>query len=483
MDLSYEAFKKGKLKVNKSKNDLSYSTFLANKEKQKQVDTEKQERVSQGLPVSVRDNRATPTIGGNIIRGAVKPFADVASNLLGGADLSNKYLGKVEGLGKIDITKSPLQKDNLKTIKKSAFTGLEIGSYASGGGAVIGAGKNAVKQTAKEFLKTGGKQLVKEGALTGGLGSVGYQGREGKINPLTVLRDTAIGGVAAPLLGAGFNKLLGKSAPKVASKVDDIEKSVVQVVDNKTGKLEYKTIPKGQLKQFDDLIDNTQSGIAGKEIDGKIYHLTAKTPKQMEERGFINSGVAKLDDIPKEQIPVKQVGSEIPTQQVAKQIEPEKITKDISSMADEIEGFDSGTFKQWSSDIRSLDMDEVTRVALGGKKTVENTIPANAYLSVAKNIANETGDLDLAQRLATSNVKSKTAQGLVASKLTTSDNIVDDLIEIKQARMKKSGISTERFEKESIELMNKLKSKIKEITDTMPTKEEFDNIINSLICK
>lgn len=229
---------------------------------------------------------------------------------------------------------------------------------------------------------------------------------------------------------------------------------------------------------------------------GKIWDEAHATPKEQP-----------LAPLPKQDIPTQPIKEEVPTQKIGQDIPSAKITpeqpkvegeiptqksqdpnweyykeKDADSMGD-IEGFDRGTFKQWSSDIRSLDMDEVTRVALGGKKTVENTIPANAYLSVAKNIANETGDLDLAQRLATSNVKSKTAQGLVASKLTSSDNIVDDLIEIKQARMKKSGISIERFEKESMELMNKLKSKIKEITDTVPTKEEFDNIINSLICK
>lgn len=79
----------------------------------------------------------------------------------------------------------------------------------------------------------------------------------------------------------------------------NIEKSVVQIVDNQTGKNTFFVIEKGQLPKFDDLIDNTKKGIAGKEVNGKIYHLTAKTPDQMLEAGFEYGGKANLKDIPK----------------------------------------------------------------------------------------------------------------------------------------------------------------------------------------
>jgi hypothetical protein len=186
---------------------------------EEKVKTEKEGLIKQGLPVSVRKDRATPTMGGSLIRSAIMPVADIAKNLTLGANLDNKYLGKVEGLGQADLSKMPWEKENLKVIAKSAATGLELGSYATGGSAVVGAGKNVAKQTAKEFLKTSGKQLAKEGAITSGLGSIGYQGREGKIDPLQVIRDTTIGAVAAPLLGVGFNKLLGKKAGNVVDEI------------------------------------------------------------------------------------------------------------------------------------------------------------------------------------------------------------------------------------------------------------------------
>lgn len=77
-----------------------------------------------------------------------------------------------------------------------------------------------------------------------------------------------------------------------------IEPSVVQVVDTKTGSVEYKTIPAGKLEEFKTAIDSTDKGIAGKEIGGKIYHLTAKTPEQMDAVGARFGGEAKIEEIP-----------------------------------------------------------------------------------------------------------------------------------------------------------------------------------------
>jgi len=78
-----------------------------------------------------------------------------------------------------------------------------------------------------------------------------------------------------------------------------IEKSVVQIV-SKDG-VEYKTIPAGQLEEFKKAIDTGvggEVGIAGKKIDGKVYHLTAKTPEQMDAGGAKFGGEAKLEEIP-----------------------------------------------------------------------------------------------------------------------------------------------------------------------------------------
>lgn len=75
--------------------------------------------------------------------------------------------------------------------------------------------------------------------------------------------------------------------------------SVLQVVDTKTGRNVFYTVSPEDLRILsEDLIDGTTRGIAGKEIDGKIYHLTAKTPKQMlETAGWSNGGTKTLQDV------------------------------------------------------------------------------------------------------------------------------------------------------------------------------------------
>ena len=95
-----------------------------------------------------------------------------------------------------------------------------------------------------------------------------------------------------------------------------IESSVVQIIDSKNNTVEFKTISKGQLKQFDDAIDNTQTGIGHQIIDGKTYSITAKTPEQMVKNGAVSSGQAKLEDIPKksEVIPSETKPGEFTTQ-------------------------------------------------------------------------------------------------------------------------------------------------------------------------
>lgn len=96
----------------------------------------------------------------------------------------------------------------------------------------------------------------------------------------------------SPLTESIPQKTITASIPK------EIEKSVVQIVDNTTGKNSFLVIPKGELKKYHNLIDDTKKGIAGKEIDGKVYHLTAKTPEQMLKNGFSYGGVVKTKDIP-----------------------------------------------------------------------------------------------------------------------------------------------------------------------------------------
>lgn len=495
---------------NISSGRYSWQTGTLGETLEEKVIKEKQERISEGLPVSIKKTRATPTIGGSIVRGALTPFADIATNIYQAgeiigkgketqAPLSNKYLGKVEGLGRADFTKSLFDKENLRVLAKSAATGLEIGSYATGGGAVANAGKEAVKQTAKEFIKTTGKQLAKEGAITSGIGSIGYQGRVGKIDPLQVLRDTVIGSIAGPVLGVGTNKLLGKKATQavgnVANKVDEIEKSVVQIVDNKTGKLEYKTIPKGELQNFHNVIDDTQKGIAGKEIDGKIYHLTAKTPKQMEERGFINTGVARLDEIPGQQIKqeVPSIKQEILTQEQPKiKIIDEKIKQKLEDTTEtiknnlpesEIPKVDSirlNEISQQSSDfINKNGIEKARRIAMGIDPEPFKYASQGIHAELA-NYARKTGDGDLLAELAKSDISKESAQRTGIGRLKEPDNPYYIIKDINNTLKKEQNVMVKMSEKSSIKnIVTKIKEKLPTIEFS---EQQLSSIARKLIC-
>ena len=140
--------------------------------------------------------------------------------------------------------------------------------------------------------------------------------------------------------------------------------AVVQIKDDKTQEVEYKTIPEGQLEQFKKAIDYTgKSGIAGESIDGKTYHITAKTTEQMNTQGSKFTGEAKLSNIPAKPqptkdilptetkeivepkpIPVEKAEKEVklpdvkpvkPTKTVAKKVKPTKIVKKITTTSGE----------------------------------------------------------------------------------------------------------------------------------------------------
>src|SRR3990167_8465043 len=114
-----------------------------------------------------------------------------------------------------------------------------------------------------------------------------------------------------------------------------IEPSVLQIKDTKTGAIEYKTIPQGQLSEFKALIDTGtkgEVGIAGKEIDGKVYHLTAKTPEQMNEAGARFMGEAKIEEVPVQPKGVEEV---LPEEKISG---VEKLPTEAQPVLDEIKG-------------------------------------------------------------------------------------------------------------------------------------------------
>lgn len=83
------------------------------------------------------------------------------------------------------------------------------------------------------------------------------------------------------------------------SKPNTVPNKVVQVVSSKGDKPgTFYLIPKKDAKAIINRIDGGKSGIAGKRVGGRNWHVTAKTPAQMEARGFRLGGIISKDQLP-----------------------------------------------------------------------------------------------------------------------------------------------------------------------------------------
>jgi hypothetical protein len=174
------------------------------------------------LAVAKTSVAAKPTLGSKVLgvgkdlaAGIVKPFAELGTQVINiGQEVtgnpitkpfSGKFLGDVNGLGTIDITKMPWDKANLKTLKKSAGVGAEIASTIAGGG--------VAKDAAGAIVKPTIKALVKEGAIGGASYGAGQSMAEDQ-NLKDTLKNTALGAVTgavlAPVISRGSSYISKK---------------------------------------------------------------------------------------------------------------------------------------------------------------------------------------------------------------------------------------------------------------------------------
>lgn len=237
--------------------------------------------------------------------------------------------------------------DATKTAFQAGETVLNVGTLGVGtaGKALVKQGvKQVAKQTLKQALKTGGteaaERLIKEtgeAAAKKAAQEVLQKGAKntGKKLAIEVAKDAPIGaaygitqtgknadedtktedyllnavfgagiGAAFPVAGAGIKKgfqkgkeaLAGKASSKVASAVDNVptqKTEVVQVVDKNTGEKTFYRIPSDQRDSIVNQIDNNRDGtaLAGLDVEGKVTHVTARSPEDMAKRGFKDGGV------------------------------------------------------------------------------------------------------------------------------------------------------------------------------------------------
>ena len=192
----------------------------------KAVVDEKAQLRSQGLPVSTKKTRATPTWGGNILRDILKVPATLLARpgqALAAAKgftpeeqkLKSSYLGDIETVR------------NKKDVVKDLGRGIELISYGVG----VGAAKNALGATAKTSAKQIAKRLAVEGAASGFVGSTGRVITEDK-KGWEAIKDIGIGTAGGAVLGGA----LGYAGGRIAGKTLSAEERALERAFGKGGK-------------------------------------------------------------------------------------------------------------------------------------------------------------------------------------------------------------------------------------------------------
>ena len=203
-----EAYRAGKQTPSSGNIKADLEAYRASKQPQTET---REGRISGGLPVGSGD-RVEPTFGGNIVRGIVKPFAKLGASLKSVSEavqgkeatgLTSEYLGNVRPIGEGFDVREGLTPENIKALKDSVGTGLDIASnipVVKG----LGVAKNAIQQPFKQSALQVAKNLGKEGMVQGGLSGSGTALQEnkgvGEVIGDTIL-GTALGGAGGFVLG------------------------------------------------------------------------------------------------------------------------------------------------------------------------------------------------------------------------------------------------------------------------------------------
>jgi hypothetical protein len=78
-----------------------------------------------------------------------------------------------------------------------------------------------------------------------------------------------------------------------------IASSVLSAVEPDGDRKRYWTFDENELESFIDALDSGERGTSGTEKpDGWAYHLTAKSPEEMDSLGFEHMGPTTVDNLP-----------------------------------------------------------------------------------------------------------------------------------------------------------------------------------------
>jgi len=243
-----------------------------------------------GSPESIQNSlnemqAKKPTLGGKIIRETVRPLANVATNVVNAGQIalgkeetkpfSGEYLGEVDGIGKLDMTKG-FTPENIDTLKRASKAGVDIGVLLAGGG---GAG-STVKTGIKEGIIQGTKTGAKTGAIVGGVSGAGTGLEEGATIGST-LKNTAMGIAGGAVVGGALGGVTGGVKPVVEAVKNakvGIQKGAGNVLE-KTGQKIQNTVIKPSIRDVKDgfKIEN----VSKYDVGGSLPETIAKTHTKM----------------------------------------------------------------------------------------------------------------------------------------------------------------------------------------------------------
>ena len=286
---------------------------LRNKQPGNTIEDQKKARIEQGLPISVRNDRAEPTKAGNFIRGigksigldkglaALNQFAAGAQGLINapsvianpteenkqklsdivneGTQYDSKYFGRTTAPGTTETGQVPTVAD---WTKEATGLGLKASSVLPFGSAVQGfrAGTGLAAQGVPVLSNAVRSKLMPialEGAAGGLLSSTGEelqksgetQGQD-KVEYGKILTDTLLGGAG----GAAFGGL-GQVGGKIISKASDL------IAESPTGRKVVSSVAEKAKNMFGEKVGTRIANIADGEA--KYDNLVKENPEVVKE--------------------------------------------------------------------------------------------------------------------------------------------------------------------------------------------------------
>lgn len=280
----------GKIQMTRKQYQDKYGVSPGGEVKQS-IEQQKKERQAQGLPVSMRDDRAEPTKAGNLLRSIVRPLGKfgqnakiitkglegIESEIVGDEERSKQLMAEVEQLKSGENTK---YLGNIKPvgetgkgigadIKDVIGSSLEVASLmpiSAGAGTVAKAGITGLKGAAIPTLRQLGTRGLVEGGSAGFIGGTGRGLQEDKsiVDSITQgATEGAIGGAfggVLPIVGKALGKTLNKaSAPakllSSSGRKDIVTKTIDKGVD------ELLTKNRGMQNKVKELVERKRVNV------------------------------------------------------------------------------------------------------------------------------------------------------------------------------------------------------------------------------